>query len=146
MSWLMEVAKGQDWVFCHTSALECLDLFIGYLNEDQVDVYAKEKGEFENVNYYIVDTFDHLEIETFRNIRYTSAIQTFNDMLADYDNIDSQSFIEALSEYYYNHNESFSGLLIEEKNLGVFDSVKDWAIEYHFKETAQQVEKPSPDK
>ncbi|MDR2354334.1 MAG: hypothetical protein LBF22_14485 [Deltaproteobacteria bacterium] len=130
-SWLMEVGKGQDWVYCYTSALECLGLFIGYVNEAMIDVYAKEKGEFENVNYFIVDSFDHLEIETYENIRYTSLNQTINDMLADFDNIDEQSFIEALSDYYYMHDESFSGIVIEEKNQAQFDSIKDWAIDYH---------------
>jgi hypothetical protein len=127
----MEISKGQDWIFCHTSALECLDLFGGYLQEDQIDVYAKEKGEFENVNYYIVDSFDHLEIETYQSIRYTSVNQTINDMLADFDNIDEQSLIEGLADYYFAHDESFSGLLIEEKNQAVFDSIKEWAIEYY---------------
>jgi hypothetical protein len=130
-SWFMEVSKGQDWVFCHTCALECLELFIGYLQQDQIDVYAKEKGEFENVNYYIVNSFDHLEIETRKNIRYTSVNQTINDMLADYDNIDEQSLLEGLADYYFAHDESFNGLLIEEKNQAVFDSIKKWAIEYY---------------
>ncbi|MDR2354366.1 MAG: hypothetical protein LBF22_14650, partial [Deltaproteobacteria bacterium] len=82
---------------------------MGYLNEDQIDVYAKEKGEFENVNYFIVDSFDHLEIEMYENIRYTSLNQTINDMLADFDNIDEQSLdeqslIEGLSDYSFSHN------------------------------------------
>jgi hypothetical protein len=131
MSWLKEVGKNQDWVFCYTSALECLDLFLGYVNEVKVDVYAKEKGEIENVNYYIVESFDYLEIETYDNIRYTSLNQTVNDMLADFDNVDEQSLIEGLSDYYYSNGKSFSGLLIEEKNQAVFDSIKDWVKEYY---------------
>ena len=49
-SWLQAVAGGRDWVLCHTSALECLELFVGYLNEKRVDVYAKQPGEYENIN------------------------------------------------------------------------------------------------
>jgi len=53
--WLQTVASGKDWVLCHTSALECLELFTGYLNESRIDVYAKEPSEYENVNYRIVE-------------------------------------------------------------------------------------------
>jgi hypothetical protein len=129
--WLQAVAGGRDWVLCHTSALECLELFSGYLNEKQIDVYAKELGEYENINYRIMNSFDNLGIVSFRNMRYTSVNQTVNDMLEDFDNIDEQSLIEALSTYYHRHGESFDGLLIEPKNRAVFDSVKDWATEYY---------------
>ena len=38
--WLQAVVGDKDWVLCHTSALECLELFVGYLNEERIDVYA----------------------------------------------------------------------------------------------------------
>jgi len=129
--WLQAVAGGREWILCHTSALECLELFVGYLNERRIDVYAKEPGEFENVNYRIVDTFDDLGIASFRDLRYTSVNQTINDMLADFDNIDEQPLVEALSTYYHSHGDSFEGLEIKPENLAVFDSVKDWAVDYY---------------
>jgi len=129
--WLQAVAGGRDWVLCHTSALECLELFVGYLNEKRIDVYAKESGEYENVNYRIVDSFDGLSIISFRDVRYTSVNQTINDMLSDFDNIDEPSLVEALATYYYTHNDSFEGLEIQPENQVVFDSIKDWAIEYY---------------
>jgi len=129
--WLQAVAGDRDWVLCRTSALECLELFVGYLNEKQIDVYAKEPGEYENVNYRIVDSFDNLGITNFRNVRCTSVNQTINDMLSDFDNIDEQPLIEALATYYYLHNDSFDGLEIAPENQAVFNSIKDWAIEYY---------------
>jgi len=129
--WLQAVAGGRDWVLCHTSALECLELFVGYLNEKQIDVYAKEPGEYENINYRIVDSFDDIGIVHFRNMRYTSVNQTVNDMLSDFDNIDEQSLVEALATYYYRHDDSFDGLEIDFKNQAAFDSISDWAIEYY---------------
>jgi hypothetical protein len=129
--WLQAVAGGRDWVLCHTSALECLELFTGYLNEKQIDVYAKEPGEYENINYRVVDSFDNLSITSFRNVRYTSINQTINDMLADFDNTDEQSLVEALSTYYHRHGESFDGLDIKPGNQAAFDAVRDWAIEYY---------------
>jgi len=129
--WLQAVAGGRDWVLCHTSALECLELFIGYLNETRIDVYAKEPSEYENVNYRIVDSFDGLSIVSFRDVRYTSVNQTINDMLSDYNNIDEPALVEALATYYYTHKDSFDGLEIHPENQAVFDSIKDWAIEYY---------------
>ena len=129
--WLQSVASGQDWVLCHTSALECLELFVGYLNESRIDVYAKEAGEYENVNYRIVDSFEGLSTINYRDVYYTSTNQTINDMLSDFDNIDEPSLVEALATYYYTHNDSFSGLDIRPENQAAFDSIKEWAIEYY---------------
>ena len=130
-AWLQAVAGGRDWILCHTSALEYLQLFVGYLNEKHIEVYAKEPGEFENISYRIVDSFGGIETVELRGVRCTSENQTINDMLADFDNIDEQSLVEGLSTYYYTHGESFDGLLIEPKNQAAFDSIKDWAIEYY---------------
>ena len=130
-SWLQAVAGGREWVLCRTSALECLELFVGYLNEKRIEVYTKEPGEYENITYRIVDSFDGLGVVRFRDMRCTSVNQTINDMLSDFDNIDEQSLVAALATYYYLHGDSFDGLLIEPKNQAVFDSIKDWAIEYY---------------
>ena len=130
-TWFSTVVGGKDMVLRRTSALECLELFVGYLNESQIDVYAKEPGEYENINYYIVDSFDGLDIVDVWNIKCTSINQTVNDMLGDFDNIDEQSLVEALSTYYFRHGNSFDGLEITLENQPVFDSIRDWAVEYH---------------
>jgi hypothetical protein len=52
-------------------------------------------------------------------------------MLEDYDNIDEQSLIEGLADYYFMHGESFDGLTIEPENSARFSEIKDWAIEYY---------------
>lgn len=129
--WLQAVAGGREWILCHASALECLELFTGYLNENRIDVYAKESGEYENVNYRIVDSFDNISIASFRDVKYTSVNQTINDMLADFDNTDEQALVEALSTYYHTQGDSFDGLEIKPENLDAFNYVKDWAIEYY---------------
>ncbi len=128
--WFMAILKGENVILCYTSALECLQLFLGYLNERQIDVYALEKGKYENINYYVVDTFDGIEVARFGDLLCTSINQTFNDMLADFDNIDEQSFIEALGHYYYMSGKSFTGLEILPQNMNQFNAIKRWAIEY----------------
>lgn len=130
-SWFQAVTRGKDWVLCRTSALECLGLFVGYLNERQIEVYAEEPGEYENIDYRIVESLDNLNIVSFNDVRTTSVNQTINDMLSDFDNIDEQALVEALATYYYLHNDSFDGLVIEPRNQSVFDSIKNWAIDYY---------------
>jgi hypothetical protein len=104
---------------------------VGYLNERQIDVYAKESDGQENINYRIVDSFDGLNVVSLSDVRCTSVNQTINDMLSDFDNVDEQSLVEALATYYYRHGDSFDGLLIKPENQAAFDVIKNWAIEYY---------------
>ena len=130
-AWHNAIVGGKELILRRTSALEYLELFNGYMREKTIDVYAKQKGEFENINYHIVNGFDEIDTIRFGNVFCTSVNQTVNDMLSDFDNIDEQSLIEGLSGYYYANNQSFDGLIIKPENMDVFDSVKDWAIEYY---------------
>jgi len=52
-------------------------------------------------------------------------------MLRDYDRIDEQALVQALSDYYFSHNESFDGLDIEPQYLLRFNTLADWAVEYY---------------
>jgi len=101
------------------------------MNEKKIDVYAKRPGPLENVNYHLVPTFDGIDTVRFGNIRCTSVNQTINDMLDDFDYIDEQSLLEGLSRYYYMHDGSFKGLLIKPEHEKLFNSIKDWAVEYY---------------
>ena len=131
-AWHRAVLSGEDVILRHTSALEHLELFFGYMNERIIYVYAKRPGRYENINYYIVDTFDGIDVVRFSGLLCTSANQTFNDMLADFDNIDEQALIEGLAGYYYSHGESFDGLLIKPENMEQFNAMKYWAVDYYY--------------
>jgi hypothetical protein len=131
-AWHGAVIGGKDLILRNTSALEHLELFVGYLNETLIDVYAKQSGECESVHYHIVDSFDRIDFIRFGDVLCTSANQTFNDMLSDYDNIDEKALVMGLSNYYYSHRKSFDGLLIAPENMDRFLSIKDWAIEYYY--------------
>ena len=130
-SWHRAIVGGKNMILRCTSALEYLELFGGYMREKQIDVYARQHGGYENINYYITDTFDNIDYINFGDVLCTSINQTFNDMLHDFDNIDEQSLIEGLSKYYYTNNNSFEGLNIKPENMERFNSIKDWAIEYY---------------
>ena len=129
--WHRAVIGGTDMILRRTSALEHLQLFSGYMKEKMIDVYAKQLGEYENINYHVVDTFDGIDIVRLGNVLCTSVNQTVNDMLDDFDSIDEQSLLEGLSRYYYTNSKSFDGLYIKPENIELFNSIKDWAIEYY---------------
>jgi len=131
LEWFNSVLRGKDVVLCHTSALECLGQFPGYINENQIDVYATVRGPYENINWYLVDSFDGIEIVDIAGLRCTSFTQTVNDMLRDYDDIDEQSLAQALADYYYSNSESFDGLQIEPQHANRFKAIKDWAVEFY---------------
>ena len=134
VDWLQDVVQGTDLNLCGVSALEYLELFNGYVNESKIQVYAKNKGQFDNIEYHIVNSFDHIEYLNFNGVLCTTVNQTINDMLANYDNIDELAFLEALSNYYFANDESFDNLKIKPENRDVFNQVKQMAIEYYCEE------------
>ena len=110
----------------------CIDN--GYVNESKIQVYAQNEGQFDNIEYHIVNSFDDIEYLNFDGVLCTTVNQTINDMLSDYDNIDELAFLEALSNYYFANNESFDNLKIKPENRDVFNQVKQMAIEYYCEE------------
>jgi uncharacterized protein (DUF2126 family) len=130
-AWHRAVVGGKDMILRHTSALEHLGLFGGYIRDDRIEVYAIQRGEYENIDYTVVASFDEIDYTRFGNVLCTSVSQTINDMLDDFDNIDEQSLIEGLSRFYYTNGESFEGLYIAPENAELFNSVKDWAVDYY---------------
>lgn len=121
----------EDVVLCGVSALECLDMFTGYLDESNVYVYAKQEGVYSNICYTIIDNFDNIDCVKIGNLICTSFEQTVNDMLSDFENIDKGVLIEALSNFYYSNSESFSGLKIKPENRTNFEAIMQDAIEYY---------------
>ena len=129
--WFNSVLGGKDVVLCHTSALECLGQFPGYVNENQIDVYTTVREPYENVNQYVVDSFDGIEIINIAGLRCTTLNQTINDMLRDYDVIDEQSLVQALADFYYRNGRSFDDLRIAPQYTERFNAIRDWAVEFY---------------
>jgi hypothetical protein len=133
--WLREAVKGQEVILRSTSALEYLRHFLGYLNENIIDVYARTQGAYENINYRIVDTFDNIEFINDGGILCCTFNQAVNDMLSDFDNpngdADSEALTKALSRYYHANGKTFNGLYIEPANTKQFEYMKEWAIGYY---------------
>jgi hypothetical protein len=72
-----------------------------------------------------------MEIVNIAGLRCTSLNQTVNDMLRDYDLIDEQSLVQALSDYYYGNGGSFGGLRIAPQYADRFNAIRDWAVEFY---------------
>lgn len=130
-AWLRSIASKENIILRNVSALEFLELFVGYTYETSIEVYAKEKGKYNNVDYRVVDTFDGIEYIKFDNVLCSTVNQAINDMLHEYDITDEQALIEALSNYYYSHNNTFNGLNIVQENIIQFNKIKEQAIEYY---------------
>ena len=134
VTWLQAVVQNKDLILRGVSALEFLELFNGYVNEKNIQVYAKAKGEFDNIDYKIVDSFDEIDYFNLNAVLCASINQTINDMLSDYDNIDELAFLEALSNYYFENDESFNNLKINPENEIIFNQIKNMAINYYCQE------------
>ena len=59
--WFADVLQGMDVILRGASALEHLQMFNGYLNESEIEVYALADTGYENINHHIVGSFDNIE-------------------------------------------------------------------------------------
>ena len=51
-AWHRAVVGGKDIILRHTSALEYLEFFGGYMREKTIDVYAKRRGEYDKYKLF----------------------------------------------------------------------------------------------
>ena len=129
-AWLRDVVGNQPMILRSVSALEYLQLFVGYFSENKVEVYALEESPEENIRCHIIEDLEAIEYIRFENVLCSSPSQAVNDMLSDFEHSDETALVEALSKYYYSHEESFSGLNIKKENQKRFEELKNWAINY----------------
>ena len=129
-AWLRDVVGNQPMILRSVSALEYLQLFVGYFSENKVEVYALEESPEENIRCHIIEDLEAIEYIRFEHVLCSSPSQAVNDMLSDFELSDETALVEALSKYYYSHEESFNGLDIKKENRKRFEELKDWAINY----------------
>lgn len=109
-----EKLSGTPYVLCKESAAEFLNLSNGNFGT--------------SISYY--ENGDGVEYFEKMGMKCTTVNQTINDLLAD-EKCDEQILLESLSNYYFEHDESFSELLIKPENTKRFEKLKIWAIEYY---------------
>lgn len=91
-------------------------------------VYSLQELNITGVDCSLIESYSDLEIVELDGIRCTSARQTIWDLLR-YDR-DQQVIVEAIADWYFNHNESFDGLNIPADLQETFNSFVDDATHY----------------
>jgi len=131
--WLRAVSDriGGNAVFALDSALICSGMYLGRLGEWAVWVYGSDQLSKYNGLCVIGNDIDPLDIEEHNGLRYTCFNRTLNDSMANEEILDMQGITEALSRYYFMHNESFTGLHPDPKYDNLFQSLSRDAIEYY---------------
>ena len=57
-AWFRDVLFGENLILMGVSALEYLQLFVGYVGENEIDVYAIKEGQYSNINYHVINNFN----------------------------------------------------------------------------------------
>ena len=107
--------------------MEYLQLFPGYFGEKNIEVYALSEGQYSNIQYCLVDSFDEIDYFDDGFVLCATLEQVIKDYIKDYDTSDTHVLVEALSNYYCYHNDSFDNLIVD-TDQDLFNEVKEWAI------------------
>lgn len=112
-------------------ALMCLGYFGGRTDEFVIWVYADDNAADYNGVVVLGNHISPYNIKEKNGIRFTDLNRTLSDAFANEAILDMQGTTEALSKYYYTHEESFDGLSIAPKYQERFDELANEAVEYY---------------
>lgn len=118
----------RDVILAFESALEQHNLTNGKFNS-KIHVYSL-KPLPNPFKVHLVDNYEDIDFIDVRGLKTTTLSKTINDMLSNSD-VDPYILAESLSNYYYEHNESFDGIVVAKQNIMKFKEYKQWAIEYY---------------
>ena len=127
---LQRLTAGHNVILRGVSALEYMDLFVGYMAEQQPEVYTTDVLT-DGFDYVTVDNLAEIEHFVDNGVRCSTLNQVVNDMLNEYDTMDAAALAEALSEYH-EINGSFDELNIQPQHTTHFHEMQDWALEFHY--------------
>lgn len=133
LSWLKAVRDciGENVVFALDEALMCQGSFGGRSDEYVVWIYGDDAAsQFNGVAVLGNHISAHCVAEK-SGLRFTDFNRTLSDAMANETILDMQGITEAVSRYYYSHNESFSGLFVAPEYQDRFDRLANEAIEYY---------------
>ena len=124
------LSQNHDIILSHTSALEALSLFSGYLNPVDIHVYTLDSFNEDGVICHRINSSEEVGYTMVKGMKCTDINTSINDVLRDYENTDDTVIYMALNTYYYRHGQSFDGLHIAYDNIDVFNDMASYAIEY----------------
>jgi len=133
ISWLKAVQSclGEDIVFALDEALMCEGLFGGHSDEYIIWVYGDDSVRKYNGVVVLGNTISSYSVKTKDGLRYTDFNRTVTDALANEEILDIQGITEAVSRYYYSHNESMDGISVAPEYQKRFDELANEAISYY---------------
>ena len=133
LSWLKAVREqlGENVVFALDEALMCQGSFGGRSDEYIVWVYGND--ELSNFNGVVVlgNRISSYCVKEKDGLRFTDFNRTLSDSLANESILDMQGITEAVSRYYFTHNESFNGLSVAPEYQERFEKLAVDAIDYY---------------
>ena len=131
--WLQAVQNclGQKVIFALDEAWMCQEMFLGYHLQYAVWVYGNESLlQYDGVR--IVGTeICPSDVQEKHGLLITNINRTIMDVIDNEDILDMQGTLEALSCYYFTHQESFNGISVPSKYLERFTLLAKDAIEYY---------------
>ncbi|MBR5618382.1 MAG: helix-turn-helix domain-containing protein [Clostridia bacterium] len=133
LSWLKAIQNriGEPVVFALDEALMCQGSFGGRSDEYLVWVYGSDTVKRFNGVVVLGNNVSEFSIVNKNGILYTDFSRTISDALANESILDMQGITEALSKYYYLHDESFNGLSVSPEYQERFEELAREAIEYY---------------
>ena len=133
VSWLKAVQDriSEPFVFALDEALMCNGYFGGRSDEYIIWIYGDESLSRFNGVAVIGNSVNRYYVKERNGLLYTDLNRTLIDALANESILDMQGITEALSRYYYTHENSFNGLFIPPEYQERFEKVADNAIDYY---------------
>lgn len=132
-SWLRAVRDsiGQPIVFALDEALMCQGSFGGRSDEYLVWVYGADSVTRFNGVAVLGNQVSPLDVQKKNGLAFTSFNRTLSDALANESILDMQGITEAVSRYYYTHNDSFEGIFVPPEYQRQFERLAQDAVEYY---------------
>ena len=114
MSWLKAVQDriNEPVVFALDEALMCQGNFGGRSDEYIVWIYGDDSATKFNGVIVIGNQVSPYNVKEKNGLLFTDFNRTLSDALANESILDMQGITEALSRYYFTHDESFDGIII----------------------------------
>lgn len=133
LSWLRAVRDciGQPIVFALDEALMCQGSFGGRSDEYLVWVYGVDSVTRFNGVVVLGNQVSPLDVQNKNGLAFTSFNRTLSDALANESILDMQGITEAVSRYYYTHENSFQGIFVPPEYQTQFERLAQDAVAYY---------------
>ena len=133
MAWLKAIREciAEPFVFALDNALMCQGSFRGRSDEFVVWVYGNDSLSRYNGIVVLGNKISSYNVLEKNGLFYTDFNRTLADALANESILDMQGITEALSRYYYTHENSFQGISAVPEYQDAFERLAEDAVDYY---------------